>query len=104
MKSSAFSAGAGILGCILIVACSQTREASAFNPPAGSYQVGSFELMESGNSQTIRGASVTPAFFEGAKVAPLLGRGFLAEEYNSSRQKVVMVSNRFWKRQFGGDW
>ena len=105
MKSSAPApvAVAGVLGCILIAGCVQTREANVPNPPATSYQVGSFELQDSGSSQRVRGASVTPAFFQSEKVSPLLGRGFLPEEYSSGRQQVVMVSQRFWQQRLSGD-
>src|SRR5580765_272228 len=103
MKSSAPLAVAGIVGCILIMGCIQTREANAPNPPATSYQVGSFELQDSGSTQKLRGASVTSAFFQSVKEPPLLGRGFLPEEYSSGRQQVVMLSQRFWQQRFGGD-
>ena len=103
MKSCAPLAASGILSCILIVGCVQTPQASAPNPPASSYQVGSFELRDGGSSQQIRGASVTAAFFQAVKVAPLLGRGFLPEEYSSGRRQVVIVSQRFWQLHFGGD-
>ena len=103
MKSSAFLAVAGVLVCVLIAGCVQTREASVASPPATSYQVGSFELQEGGSSQNVRGASVTPVFFQGAKMPTLLGRGFLPEEYGSGRQLVVMISHRLWQQRFGGD-
>jgi hypothetical protein len=103
MKSSASVAMAGVLVCILIAGCVQTREANVSNPPATSYQVGLFELQDSGSSQQVRGASVTPVFFQRAKVSPLLGRGFLPEEYSSGRQQVVMVSQRFWQQRLSGD-
>jgi putative ABC transport system permease protein len=62
------------------------------------------QLQNSGSSQKVRGASVAPAFFQSAKVPPLLGRGFLPEEYGSGRQQqVVMVSQRFWQQRLGGD-
>jgi len=32
-----------------------------------------------------------------------LGRGFLPEEYSSSRQQVVMLSHRLWQERFRGD-
>lgn len=103
MKLFAPLALAGVLGCILIAGCARTREANVLNPPATSYQVGSFELQESGSSQTLRGASVTPIFFQSAKMPTLLGRGFLPEEYGSSRQQVVMLSHRFWQHRFGAN-
>jgi len=103
MKSSSPLAVAGIVSCILIVGCVQTPQASGPNPPASSYQIGSFELQDNGSFQKVRGASVTATFFQIAKVVPLLGRGFLPEEYSSSRRQVVLVSQRFWQLQFGGD-
>lgn len=103
MKSSATLAVAGILGCIFITACVQTRDANVPTPPATSYQVGSFELQDSGTPQTIRGASVTPVFFQSTKTPTLVGRSFLPEEYGSGRQPVVMVSHRLWQQRFGSD-
>ncbi len=103
MKSSAPLAVAGVLGCILIAGCVQTREANVASPPSTSYQVDSFELQESGSSQKVRGASVTPVFFQSAKMPTLLGRGFLPDEYGSGGQQVVIVSHRLWQQRFGGD-
>ena len=103
MKSFVPSAVAGMVSCILIVGCVQMPQASAPNPPASSYQIGAFELHDSGSSQKVRGASVAKTFFQFGKVVPLLGRGFLPEEYSSGRQQVVLVSQRLWQQQFGGD-
>ena len=101
MKSFAPLAAVGVLGCILIAGCVQT--ANAPSPPATSYQVDSFELQQSGISQKVRGASVTPVFFQVAKMPTLLGRGFLPEEYGSGGRQVVIVSQHFWQQRFGGD-
>src|SRR5262245_59023253 len=94
MRSFAPFAVAGIVSCILIVGCVQTPQASAPSPTPDTYQIDSFELQDSGNCQKVRGASVTATFFQIAKVMPLLGRGFLPEEYSSSGQQVVLVSQR----------
>ena len=103
MKSSAPLALAVVLGCTLIAGCVQSREANVPRPPATSYQLDSFELQEGGSSQKIRGASVTPVFFQSAKMATELGRGFLPDEYSSGRQQVVIVSHRLWQQRFRGD-
>src|SRR5215471_1482398 len=102
MTSSGRLTFAGILSCTLMVSCVQPRQSSGSEPPSTSYQVGSFEFHNDGSYQ-VRGVSVTPAFFQSVKVVPLLGRGFLPEEYRSSRQQVAMISKRFWQQQFGGD-
>jgi len=103
VKSSARLVVTGVLGCIFIAGCFSTREANVPSPPVTSYQVDSFELHESRGSQKIRGASVTPVFFQTAKTPILLGRGFLPEEYGSGRQQVVMLSHRLWQQRFSGD-
>jgi hypothetical protein len=103
MKSTAPLAVAGVLGCILMAGCNQTHQANLPSPPATSYQVGSFELQESGSSQKLRGASVTPVFFQNAQSPTFLGRGFLPGEYGSGGQQVVVVSHHLWQQRFGGD-
>jgi len=103
MKPSVPPAVAVVLGCIFMAACVQTREANVPTPPAASFQVGSFDLQQSGSSQKLRGASVTPVFFQTASTPTFLGRGFLPGEYGSSGQQVVMLSHRFWQQRFAGD-
>jgi hypothetical protein len=103
MTSSGRLTLGGILSCTLIVSCVQPRQANRSEPPSISYQVGSFEFHNNGSSQKVRGASVIPAFFQSAEELPLLGRGFLPEEYTSNRRQVSMISARFWQQQFGGD-
>lgn len=73
------------------------------NPPATSYRADNFAYNSDGGSQTIRGAYVTPAFFQAVKARPLLGRVFLSEEYQSGRGPVVVLCSRLWKRRFGAD-
>ena len=72
-------------------------------PPAGSYRARTFQVKASPTSETIQGASVTPTFFDKAKVRPLLGRLFLAEEYRARAPYVLVLSDRLWRRRFGGD-
>lgn len=94
---------AAVLGWILIAGCAQSHQTNVANPPATSYQVGSFELQETGSTQRVRVASVAALFFQTAKTPTLLGRAFLPEEYGSDRQQVVIVSHRLWQERFGAD-
>ena len=110
MKPSAPLVVAGVLCCVLIAGSAQTREANVSSPPATSYQIGSFELQESGtpqkesgSPQKVRGASVTPTFFETAKTRTLLGRGFIPGDYGSGAQRAVILSHRLWQQRCGGD-
>jgi MacB-like periplasmic core domain len=91
--------------CLSIAACQwidPRPSTPAPSAPADSYRVASFEFDSgSGATQTIRGASFTPAFFQAANVPPILGRRFMPEEPLGSQ--VVTISYRFWQRSFKGD-
>ena len=44
-----------------------------------------------------------PRFLQVWGVAPALGRDFSAEEMHDGGPSVVLISDRFWRRRFGGD-
>jgi putative ABC transport system permease protein len=46
---------------------------------------------------------VSEGFLEALGTAPLLGRGFLPEEYQAGREQVVLLGYGLWQRRFGGD-
>src|SRR5438874_273283 len=48
--------------------------------------------------QGVGGLRVSPEFFGVWNLRPLLGRTFTADEGD-----VIVISHRFWQRQFGGD-
>ncbi len=48
------------------------------------------------------GRGVTPNFFDVLGVQPAVGRPFTAEE-DAARRKVVVLSDAFWQRRFGGN-
>jgi putative ABC transport system permease protein len=48
-------------------------------------------------------ARVSPNFFSMLGVQPQLGRGFREEEGRPEGKPVVILSNPFWRRQFGSD-
>ncbi len=50
----------------------------------------------------IQGKRVTPNFFDVLGVAPVLGRGFRPEDQEPAANRVVILSDGFWKRHFGG--
>jgi putative ABC transport system permease protein len=53
--------------------------------------------------QVVRITRVTDGFFGVFRMQPILGRTFTADEDQSGRGHVLMLSNSFWKSQFGGD-
>jgi predicted permease len=45
---------------------------------------------------------VSSNFFQGLRITPVIGRGFLSEEDSVGHQPVVVVSHRFWISHLGG--
>jgi predicted permease len=77
------------------------RESRSFEAMAA-YRVRNFTLTGGGEPEALRAAQVAPEFFRIVRTAPALGRTFLAEEFAPARSHVVLLSDGFWKRQFGG--
>ncbi len=67
------------------------------------YTGGSFNL-SGGNSPVHTAATTVSAdFFSVLGVQPMLGRGFLAEENQRGRNRVVILSHALWQQQFSAD-
>jgi predicted permease len=69
----------------------------AFTPPDN------FKLMGNGQPVPVTGLLVAEGFFQTLGVEPSLGRLFRSEEFVQHAQPVVLLTNPFWKRQFGSD-
>ncbi len=54
-------------------------------------------------AERVQGYRVGPSFFETLGVRPAAGRGFLDEEGQTGRDRVVVVGHDLWQRRFGGD-
>src|SRR5258705_2133510 len=57
----------------------------------------------SGDAAAIRHRPVSANFFTVIGVKPLLGRTFDAADDRRGAARTLMLSHRFWQRQFGGD-
>jgi putative ABC transport system permease protein len=60
-------------------------------------------LISDGEPEAIRSWIVSPGFFDALGVQALLGRTFVAEEYQAGSSPVVVVGYKWWQRHFGGD-
>ncbi len=61
-------------------------------------------LVEDGvSAERLQGLAVTADFFPALGVQPSMGRWFTAEEDQPGANQVVVLSDRFWQRRFGGD-
>lgn len=79
------------------------EQAHAFERFAA-FQPLSFTLTGEGEPERVTSARVSAGFFETLGVQPVAGgRTFLADEEQSGRNGVVVISHGLWQSRFGGD-
>jgi predicted permease len=74
----------------------------AFAQMAG-YTGASRTLTGMGNAERVNAIEVTPGFFSVLGVAPVVGRGFTDADAVRGAHPVAVLSDRAWRRRFGGD-
>jgi putative ABC transport system permease protein len=62
-----------------------------------------FALTGTGTARTVRAIAVSAGFFEIVRARPALGRVFRQEEHTPGGKYVVVLSDRFWRTEFGGN-
>lgn len=67
------------------------------------YYGADFTLTQAGDPAQIRGALVTPGFFETLGVAPEVGRAFGPREGTAGGDRVAILSHGLWQTRFGSD-
>jgi predicted permease len=75
---------------------------SSFSHIAG-IRTGEFALTEEGAAEGVAGLRVSASIFPLLGVTPLLGRPLLADDEESGKPRVVVLSEGLWRRRFGGD-
>jgi predicted permease len=60
-------------------------------------------LTGTGAARTVRATAVSAGFFEVVRARPALGRVFRQEEDTPGGKHVVVLSERFWRTEFGGN-
>ncbi|HZS08168.1 MAG TPA: ABC transporter permease [Blastocatellia bacterium] len=60
-------------------------------------------VVEGESAERLQGLAVTADFFTALGVQAALGRVFTAAEDQPGANRVVVLSDRFWQRRFGGD-
>ena len=82
----------------------EMREKNAVFEQMVAYSRSGPTLIEEGESaERLQGMVVTSDFFPAMGVQAALGRGFTPEEDQPGADQVVVLSDRFWQRRFGGD-
>ena len=80
------------------------RDAQSFEGMA-MYQCCGFRelaLTGTGAARTVHATAVSAGFFEIVRARPALGRVFRQEEDTPGGKHVVVLSDRFWRTEFGG--
>lgn len=78
------------------------RDNRVFEDVAAYSNYQSFNLKGAGDAVHVKAAAVTANFFSLLRVVPQIGRGFLPEEEQPGRGRVLLLSNAFWQTYFGG--
>jgi len=78
------------------------RDITAFSEQALIKQ-GRRSVDQAGGAASVAGLLVTPSFFRVAGVKPQLGRTFTDEEGEIGHELETVISDGFWRTQFGGD-
>lgn len=61
------------------------------------------ELREGDRVEDASAYVASPGFFELLGIRPALGRTFVADDTQPGAEPVVLLSNRYWRKHFGGD-
>ncbi|MGA2736944.1 MAG: ABC transporter permease [Bryobacteraceae bacterium] len=64
---------------------------------------GAVTLTGSGRPEELQGARVSASYFDIFGVQAVLGRTFAADEDQSGKSQVVILSHRLWENRFGAD-
>ncbi|HVF23453.1 MAG TPA: ABC transporter permease, partial [Pyrinomonadaceae bacterium] len=79
-----------------------SQQTQVFDSVAG-YTNHSFNISSGSEPERIRGAYVTANLFPMLETQPATGRIFTADEQAKGRDRVVVLSDAFWRRRFAGD-
>ncbi len=67
------------------------------------YSCDAFTIAATGEPKNTFAAQVTPSFFSTLGVKPALGRDFLVDEMRSDGPHVTILTDGFWRTEFGAD-
>jgi putative ABC transport system permease protein len=79
-----------------------SARSAIFEQVAGDDGTG-FRIEDGQASHFADGAIVTEQWLSTLGVRPVLGRGFLRDEFQAGRDDVVILTDAYWRRRFGAD-
>lgn len=97
------SAGALFKGTVSFSNYQDWREQDDSFKDIAAYQLAGFSLQGKDVPERVTGATVTSNFFDVVGVRPQTGRTFQDEDNQRGRNRVVVLSDSLWRRNFGAD-
>jgi putative ABC transport system permease protein len=79
-----------------------SARSAIFEQVAGDDGMG-FRIEHGAGSHFANGAIVTEQWLSTLGVRPVLGRGFLRDEFQPGRDDVLILTDAYWRRRFGAD-
>ena len=79
------------------------REQTTFEGLAASQGSRDFVWRDHGANETVRASLVTASLFRVLRASPAIGRIFTAQDEVPGNERVVVLSDAFWRRRFGAD-
>jgi putative ABC transport system permease protein len=76
--------------------------ATTFEAIGASTGAGGFTVRDGGHPESLPTTRVTASLFSVLRVRPQMGRLFTTDHEVDGNHKVVLISDRLWKRRFGG--
>jgi predicted permease len=80
----------------------QARQ-NVFVAMAATQSAGGFSMTENGVPRDLPTLQVTAGYFDVYRAYPQLGRVFTEQDQMEGRQRVALISDGLWRRQFGAD-
>ncbi len=70
---------------------------------AGAYRDSGDTIGDAGSPDHVEALNVTPSFFHVLGIAPAIGRAFSEEEGIKGKGDVIVLSDAFWRQNYGSD-
>jgi putative ABC transport system permease protein len=77
--------------------------ATSFERTGANGFVGLATVSGGGEAERVGSVQVTDGFFATLQIQPAIGRGIQPEDDRPGAERVVLISDGFWRRRFGGD-
>lgn len=97
------SLGQNFQGSVSYLNLKDWREQNKSFESIAGYQFANYSMQATGSPERVSGVGVSASLFDVLKVTPQMGRAFLAGEDEAGRNRLVVLSDALWRRDFAAD-